>query len=152
MGRYRRRRRRRRLTRNQRFAASAAAAGVALAAVVHTAGTAGPGATSPAPGPAAHGSSEVLANQMAAAAPYGWTGGQATCLDQLWNRESGFDASAVNGQSGATGIPQLNPNYYAVPAGWSAPAVQIRWGLSYIARTYGTPCGAWSHEEADNWY
>ena len=141
--------RHRRLSRNQRHAAAAIAAGLAGAASVHATG---PGTTSPAPGPVAHGSSEVLANQMAAAAPYGWTGGQTACLDQLWTRESGFDAAAVNSQTGATGIPQLNPAYYAVPAGWPAPAVQIRWGLSYIARTYRAPCAAWSHEEADNWY
>ena len=147
MGRYRRRWRR--LSRNQRFAVSAAATGLTLAAIVHTAG---PEATSPMPSPAAHGSSEVLANQMAAAAPYRWTSGQTACLDQLWTRESGFDADAVNRQTGATGIPQLNPAYYPVPTGWTAPAVQIRWGLSYIARRYGTPCAAWTHEEADHWY
>ena len=32
------------------------------------------------------------------------------------------------------------------------PATQIRWGLGYIATTYGTPCAAWSHETADGWY
>ncbi|MGH3238577.1 MAG: lytic transglycosylase domain-containing protein, partial [Streptosporangiaceae bacterium] len=32
------------------------------------------------------------------------------------------------------------------------PATQIRWGLGYIASTYGTPCGAWAHETADGWY
>jgi len=139
--------RHRRLTRNQKLAGSMVAAGLA-AALVHG-HTAAPAVSAARP---AAGSNAALANSMAAAAPYGWTGGQATCLDQLWTKESGFDAAAVNGQSGATGIPQLNPNFYAVPADWSAPAVQIRWGLAYIARTYGTPCTAWTHEEADNWY
>jgi hypothetical protein len=32
------------------------------------------------------------------------------------------------------------------------PTTQIEWGLGYIQRTYGTPCNAWSHEEADGWY
>ena len=31
-------------------------------------------------------------------------------------------------------------------------ATQIEWGLSYIAGRYGTPCGAWAHSEAYNWY
>jgi hypothetical protein len=32
-------------------------------------------------------SNETLANTMAAAAPYGWTGGQTVCLDLLWTRQ-----------------------------------------------------------------
>ena len=32
------------------------------------------------------------------------------------------------------------------------PATQIKWGLGYIKDDYGTPCGAWDHEEADGWY
>jgi hypothetical protein len=148
------RRRWRRASPSERLVASAVVAGAVAAAAIH--GNIAPPAPSPAAAGAgaavAGGTNEALANAMAAAAPYRWTGGQATCLDELWNRESGFDAAAVNGQSGATGIPQLNPNYYAVPADWTAPATQIRWGLSYVAATYETPCAAWNHEEADGWY
>ena len=32
------------------------------------------------------------------------------------------------------------------------PTTQIKWGLTYIKDTYGTPCGAWGHEQADGWY
>jgi hypothetical protein len=32
------------------------------------------------------------------------------------------------------------------------PATQIRWGLGYIADVYGSPCAAWSHSVANNWY
>jgi resuscitation-promoting factor RpfB len=32
------------------------------------------------------------------------------------------------------------------------PATQIKWGLTYISQIYGTPCGAWSHEESSGWY
>jgi hypothetical protein len=32
------------------------------------------------------------------------------------------------------------------------PTTQIKWGLGYIKSDYGTPCGAWSHEEAYGWY
>ena len=84
------RRRGRRLTRNQKFAAAAVAAGLLLA-LAH-AHTPPPAATASAPAAIAGcgGSNEALANCMAAAAPYGWTGGQTTCLDWLWTRESNF--------------------------------------------------------------
>ena len=32
------------------------------------------------------------------------------------------------------------------------PATQIRWGLSYIQASYGSPCAAWAHSVATNWY
>jgi hypothetical protein len=31
-------------------------------------------------------------------------------------------------------------------------ATQIRWGLGYIKASYGSPCGAWGHEESSGWY
>jgi hypothetical protein len=38
-------------------------------------------------------------------------------------------------------------------ADWETdPKTQIIWGLGYIQSVYGTPCGAWSHEEADGYY
>ena len=57
--------------------------------------------------------------------------------------------------SGAYGIPQALPGSKMASAGpdWqSNPATQIRWGLGYIKGLYGSPCGAWAHEEADGWY
>ena len=32
------------------------------------------------------------------------------------------------------------------------PSTQIRWGLTYIAQRYGTPCNAWKHEQQYHWY
>jgi hypothetical protein len=32
------------------------------------------------------------------------------------------------------------------------PATQIKWGLAYIKGRYSTPCGAWGHFTAKNWY
>ncbi len=101
---------------------------------------------------ASGGSNEALANSMAASG-YGWTGVQATCLDDLWTEESGFSAYAANPTSEARGIPQ-NIN------GWSAnyqpgnASQQIAWGLSYIAGRYGNPCAAWTFERSHvpNWY
>ncbi len=32
------------------------------------------------------------------------------------------------------------------------PVTQIRWGLGYIDDVYGSPCSAWEHSRAHNWY
>ncbi len=112
-----------------------------------------PHAASAISGPVTRNANEALANRMAASM-YGWRGGQATCLDELWTHESGFDSTAVNSSSGATGIPQLLPGAHAIPANWSDPAVQVRWGLRYLKGRYGTPCAAWAFEmsHTPNWY
>ena len=80
--------------------------------------------------------------------------GQWSCLDQLWEHESGWNVSAYN-PSGAYGIPQALPGSKMASAGadWQTnPRTQIVWGLGYIAGVYGSPCGAWDHELAFNWY
>jgi len=86
---------------------------------------------------------------------YGWSSSQFSCLDSLWNEESGWNVSASNPASGAYGIPQALPGSKMASAGpdWqSDAATQIRWGLGYIQGTYRSPCAAWSHEQADGWY
>jgi uncharacterized protein YabE (DUF348 family) len=93
-----------------------------------------------------------LGEQLAAAR--GWTGGEWYCLYQLWQSESGWRTTAGNPSSGAYGIPQALPGS-KMGAGWqSDPNVQINWGLGYIARTYGTPCGAWQkfNSRVPHWY
>ena len=90
-----------------------------------------------------------------AASQYGWGGDQFQCLDKLWQKESGWNYQAVNSSSGATGIPQALPGSKMATAGadWqSSAATQVRWGLDYISRGYGTPCSAWSHSQSVNWY
>jgi hypothetical protein len=85
----------------------------------------------------------------------GWGGGQFSCLDSLWAKESGWNPEARNPSSGAFGIPQALPAGKMSAAGsdWQTnPATQIEWGLDYISSTYGTPCGAWAHSRAVNWY
>jgi hypothetical protein len=85
---------------------------------------------------------------------FGFASSQWGCLDDLWERESGWRYNAENA-SGAYGIPQALPGSKMASAGsdWQTnPATQIKWGLGYIKSTYGTPCAAWSHEEADGWY
>jgi hypothetical protein len=86
---------------------------------------------------------------------YGWLSSQFSCLNSLWNEESGWNVYATNPSSGAYGIPQALPGSKMASAGpdWQADAAtQIRWGLTYIQSLYGSPCGAWAHEEADGWY
>ena len=91
-----------------------------------------------------------------AASQYGWGEDQFSCLDRLWQKESGWSYSALNSSSGATGIPQALPGSKMASAGndWATNATtQISWGLGYIkASSYGTPCAAWSHSQSVGWY
>ncbi|PKQ18455.1 MAG: hypothetical protein CVT68_03275 [Actinobacteria bacterium HGW-Actinobacteria-8] len=100
------------------------------------------------------GTNRALGQQMAADL-YGWTGDQWSCLDNLFARESGWSHTAENRSSGAYGIPQALPGSKMAIYGadWQTnPATQIKWGLAYIQGRYGTPCGAWGHFTATNWY
>ncbi|GAA1515363.1 hypothetical protein BJ978_002344 [Agromyces terreus] len=90
-----------------------------------------------------------------ASSMYGWGDDQFQCLDSLWAKESGWSYTAYNDSSGATGIPQSLPGSKMASAGadWATnAATQIKWGLGYIAGSYGSPCSAWSHSQSVNWY
>ncbi|HMG62434.1 MAG TPA: lytic transglycosylase domain-containing protein [Streptosporangiaceae bacterium] len=136
-------------------AAAAKAAQAAQAAQQAAASSSTPAAsTDPAPPPVAvaPGSAQQIAMSMLSS--YGWASSQFSCLNELWNRESGWRTTAEN-PSGAYGIPQALPGSKMASAGpdWQTSATtQIRWGLGYIKGQYGSPCGAWSHEEATGWY
>jgi hypothetical protein len=109
--------------------------------------------TAPPAAPVPSGSAQQIAMGMLGS--YGWSSGQFSCLVSLWNQESGWNVYATNPTSGAYGIPQALPGSKMASAGpdWQTDAAtQIRWGLSYIQSLYGSPCGAWAHEEADGWY
>jgi hypothetical protein len=85
----------------------------------------------------------------------GWNDAQFSCLDSLWTKESGWDYTADNPGSSAYGIPQALPGskMSSVGADWETnPVTQITWGLNYIESRYGSPCSAWSHSRASNWY
>ncbi|MCA9582528.1 MAG: hypothetical protein KC416_12090 [Myxococcales bacterium] len=91
------------------------------------------------------------------AAQRGWTGGQWSCLEQLFTHESNWDHRATNPSSGACGIPQALPCSKMGSHGSdyrSNPSTQIRWGLDYIAGRYGNPCNAWSawRSRSPHWY
>ena len=81
------------------------------------------------------------------AAEYGWTGSEFTCLDKIWEKESGWNPFAVNAESGAYGIPQSWPAEKLATAGadWRTnPITQMTWGMNYIKAVYGKPCVAWN--------
>lgn len=88
---------------------------------------------------------------------HGWGGDQFGCLVDLWNGESGWSWSATNPSSGAYGIPQALPSWKMASAGsdWlTDPTTQVRWGMDYIQRAYGSPCAAWSawQSRSPHWY
>lgn len=89
------------------------------------------------------------------AAQLGW--GPALLQDwvNVEMREAGFSLTATNPSSGAYGMAQfiLGPTEYYTYGGdpntYIGQAVAM---ANYIAQRYGTPAGAWAHEQAFNWY
>jgi hypothetical protein len=136
--------------------AAAAKAAAAQAAAARAARQQRQAAAAPAAAPSVatpSGSPQQIAEGMLGS--YGWSSSQFSCLQPLWNAESGWNVSATNTSSGAYGIPQALPGSKMASAGadWQTDAAtQIRWGLGYIRSVYGSPCGAWSHEQAYGWY
>lgn len=99
------------------------------------------------------GSARALGQAMAA--ERGWGADEFSCLDQLWEKESGWRWNADNPSSEAYGIAQANPGSKMATVGsdWlTNPATQIEWGLGYISGRYGTPCDAWAHSVEIGWY
>jgi len=105
-----------------------------------------PPATSPA-------ENRILGRQMMLS--FGFGDDQWVCLESLWTKESNWRTTAGNPTSGAYGIPQSLPASKMATYGadyMSNPVTQITWGLNYIKGRYQTPCGAWNHFLAKNWY
>jgi len=99
------------------------------------------------------GSPQQIAQAMLS--KYGWSSSQFSCLNPLWGHESGWSVTAENPGSGAYGIPQSLPGSQMATAGgdWHTnAATQVKWGLTYIQGRYGSPCGAWAHEQSAGWY
>ena len=85
---------------------------------------------------------------------YGWSEEDYHALVHLWYRESSWNPNAVNKKSGACGLAQANPCSKASKGtdyrtNWRT---QVRWGLNYIKKRYGSPSGAWSHSQQKGWY
>ncbi|GIE79405.1 hypothetical protein Aph02nite_53550 [Actinoplanes philippinensis] len=85
----------------------------------------------------------------------GFDADEFSCLNKLWDHESGWNYKATNRSSGAYGIPQAYPGSKmgTVAADWRInPATQIIWGLGYIKGRYDSPCGAWNHFQSAGSY
>ena len=85
---------------------------------------------------------------------YGWSEADYQALVLLWYRESSWNPYAVNKKSGACGIAQANPCSKAskgtdYKTNWKT---QVKWGLNYIKKRYGSPSEAWSHSQSIGWY
>jgi len=95
-----------------------------------------------------------------AAARRGWMGRQWVALWTLVNHESAWNPRAQNPTSTAYGRFQFLDSTWAEVGAvkTSDPDVQLRAGLAYIAKRYGTPEKAWSfwwHQNDDgkgHWY
>ena len=108
-----------------------------------------PAETSAAPAAAPSGSyQEYALGQL------GGNGSEFSCLENLWGKESGWNPNAQNPTSTAYGIAQFLDSTWAGTgiAKTSDGYRQIDAGLIYIENRYGTPCGAWAHSQANDWY
>ncbi|MFL6109369.1 MAG: lytic transglycosylase domain-containing protein [Marmoricola sp.] len=77
------------------------------------------------------------------------------CIDNIWSQESNWNVRADNPHSSAYGIPQALPGSKMASVGsdWRTSAeTQIRWGLQYIEKRYGSACAAWSFKRGHGWY
>ena len=89
---------------------------------------------------------------------YGWdTPEQWTCLNRLWGKESAWNHESVYDPTDDYGVPQRHMSRNSpeeIKDFMADPQGQIRWGLSYIAHRYDTPCGAWNfwHHQGNRWY
>ena len=72
---------------------------------------------------------------------------QFACLDELVKHESGWRVTALNRSSGAFGLFQFMPSTwknYKFPYKPKDAYTQMRAGLRYVYKRYGSPCGAWN--------
>jgi SLT domain-containing protein len=82
------------------------------------------------------------------------------CLEQLIQHESGWRINAHNKSSGAFGLFQFLPSTwgnYKFPYKPKDASIQVKAGLRYITKRYGTPCKAWSFwqmqaKKGNPWY
>jgi len=89
-----------------------------------------------------------------------WSIAEWKCLRNIWTKESHFNPKAENRSSGAYGIAQFMPSTwgnYKVTKTTSA-ALQIKYGLHYIKKRYGSindttgACNAWRFWQQKGWY
>jgi hypothetical protein len=84
----------------------------------------------------------------------GWSMSEWKCLQYVWKNESHFNPKALNKHSGAFGIAQFLPSTwgnYKVTQTQSAQ-LQVKYGLRYIEKRYGSACGAKAFWIKHGWY
>lgn len=85
---------------------------------------------------------------------YGWNSEQHKCLGILWGKESAWNFQAES-PSQDYGIPQRHMRKNTqeeIDAFMKNPQTQIKWGLNYIEKRYGSPCQAWEFWSVNRWY
>lgn len=136
------------------------------------AGTSGPNASVP--------SSGSLAQMLTSIAQqFGWGAGEVSAWQKVLGAESGGNPKATNPKSGAFGAAQAlghgvsgtacpstkENNYGPINGNWLGMSAaqmqaancgslpeQLLWMAHYMKLAYGSPSGAWAHEQANNWY
>lgn len=91
---------------------------------------------------------DVQATIEAIAREKGWSAHIESWKNLAW-RESGFNAHAHNGSSGACGIPQAVP-CSKMPCEMGDVTCQVKWMADYIERRYGNPSKAYAFWLARN--
>lgn len=82
---------------------------------------------------------------------YGWaSGSQWSALQQLVQKESGWNPGAANPTSTARGLFQKMTSLHGPLE--SSIGGQANWGLNYIRQKYGTPSRALAFHKRHNWY
>lgn len=78
-----------------------------------------------------------------------------TCADAIITKESGWKVNAQNPSSSAYGLAQSLPGNKMASAGadWQTnPVTQLKWMKEYVVERYNGFCGAWAHEQSEDWY
>lgn len=86
---------------------------------------------------------------------YNWNYEEYKALEKLVQKESSWNAKAVNRYSGACGLFQAHPCSKMSRYGKNYRTnykVQVKWGVDYIKTRYGTPKNAWSFWLKHKWY
>lgn len=85
---------------------------------------------------------------------YNWDKEQHKCLGVLWGKESAWNFQAES-PTQDYGIPQRHMRKNTqkeIDAFMQNPQTQIKWGLNYIEKRYGSPCEAWEFWSVNRWY
>ncbi|HEX7490151.1 MAG TPA: transglycosylase SLT domain-containing protein [Candidatus Limnocylindrales bacterium] len=79
---------------------------------------------------------------------------QYNCFNAVIMKESKWNPYAGT-PSGPYGIPQAYPGSKMASFGsnWrTSPLTQVKWGIWYVNKQYGSACGAWSFWQSHGWY